>query len=403
MTPPTAFLRVLPQDQTRQEAAGARAPLVSRGKRIVLLQTQAEAAGAQEIARILGQGLSRHGYDVHSVFFFRRTAAYDDLSNTFYCALDRPGGPWHLARMLVALVRHLRALQPDAVLCFQHYGILLGAVAAHLAGVRTVVANRTSAKSLVAWPFHWLDLIFGSIGLFRTVVVNSEAVEREYDTYPRRYRSRLVRIDHGFEAKTTALSRQEARHALAIPADAIVLGCVARLHPGKNLTVAIRLLAGRNWHLALAGQGAERADLSALAASLGVADRVHFIGELPPDRIGVFLRSLDVFVFPSLAETFGLAPVEAAQAGVPVVANDLDVLRETLSVDGKACALFVDAEDTPAFARAVEDLLDDHDLRTSLCTLGMELSKRYSLEAMVQLYAAMIEAIAPPSRGGAAR
>jgi glycosyltransferase involved in cell wall biosynthesis len=400
MTQPTALLRVLPQGQTREETGEARAPSTLRGKRVVLLQTQAEAAGAQEIARILGQGLSRHGYDVHSVFFFRRTAAYDDLSNTFYCALDRPGGPLHLARMFVGLVRHLRALQPDAVLCFQHYGILLGSVAAYLAGARTVVANRTSAKSLVPWPFRWLDLLFGSIGLFRTVVVNSEAVEREYDAYPSRYRARLIRIDHGFEAKTTALSRQEARQALGIPVDAVLLGCVARLHPGKNLAAAIRLLAGRNWHLALAGQGAARADLSALAAALGVADRVHFVGEMPPDRIGTFLRSLDVFVFPSLAETFGLAPVEAAQAGVPVVANDLEVLRETLSVGEKPCALFVDAGNTQAFAEAVEKVLEDRDLRARLCALGKELSRRYSLDTMVQQYAAMVEAIVPLSRGG---
>ena len=95
--------------------------------------------------------------------------------------------------------------------------------------------------------------------------------------------------------------------------------------------------------------------------------------------------------------------MEAAQAGVPVVANSLDVLRETLSVGGKPCALFVDAEDTQAFAGAVENLLDDHDLRTSLCALGKELSKRYSLDAMVQQYGAMIEAIAPASPGRVAR
>ena len=182
----------------------------------------------------------------------------------------------------------------------------------------------------------------------------------------------------------------------------MVLGCVARLHPGKNLAAAIRLLAGRNWHLALAGQGAARADLSALAAAIGVADRVHFLGELPPERIGSFLRSLDVFVFPSLAETFGLAPVEAAQAGVPVVANDLEVLRETLSIGEKPCALFVDAESTQAFAEAVEKVLEDQDLRTRLCALGNELSRRYSLDAMVEQYAAMVEAIAPQSRGAGA-
>ena len=56
----------------------------------------------------------------------------------------------------------------------------------------------------------------------------------------------------------------------------------------------------------------------------GRADHVALTFDDGPDPLSTpfFLRALDVFVFPSLAESFGLAPVEAAQAGVSVVAND---------------------------------------------------------------------------------
>ena len=70
--------------------------------------------------------------------------------------------------------------------------------------------------------------------------------------------------------------------------------------------------------------------------------------------MALFLKSLDVFVFPTRMETFGLAAVEAAQAGVPVVASDIDVLREVLTLDGEPCALFVDPDYTEGFAKAVE-------------------------------------------------
>ena len=86
--------------------------------RIVLLQTQAEAAGAQEISRILGAGLAALGYEVHHGFFFRRTAAYDAQPNTFFCTRERPTSSLQVARMFMALVRHLKELQPDAVVCF---------------------------------------------------------------------------------------------------------------------------------------------------------------------------------------------------------------------------------------------------------------------------------------------
>jgi len=225
-------------------------------------------------------------------------------------------------------------------------------------------------------------------------VVNCRAIEQEYAAFPRRYRNRVMRIDHGFEAKAAALGRNDARKLLKLPADATLVGSVGRLHPGKNPAAAIRILPGRDWHLALAGQGEARRELAALAAALGVNDRVHFLGELPPGRIGAFLRALDVFVFPSLAETFGLAAVEAAQAGVPVVANDIDVLRERLAVGGRPCALFVNANDTGAFATAVQRLVEDRQLAAVLASRGTQLSQRYSLGAMVERYAGLIEAVA---------
>ena len=151
-----------------------------RHRRVMLVQTQAEGAGAQEITRILGHGLTARGYEVHYVFFFRRTAAFDEQPNTYFCALERPSGLRSLYRMVRNLLRHMRELQPDAVLTFQHYGNLLGAVAARLAGAGAVIANRVSARlAEPAWT-RALDFVFGSTGLFDRVVVNSQAVADEY-------------------------------------------------------------------------------------------------------------------------------------------------------------------------------------------------------------------------------
>jgi glycosyltransferase involved in cell wall biosynthesis len=296
-----------------------------------------------------------------------------------------------LVRMLIALFRQLRSIRPDVVICFQHYGNVIGALAARLAGVRTVIANRTTPHEGIPLWLDAIDLALGMMGIFTRVVVNSGVVEQEYRSYPGRYRQLIERIDHGFEPRTTKLDRQGARGLLGLPADIVLIGSVARLHATKNLAAAIRLLqADPRWHLAVAGQGPERADLEQLAQSLGVADRVNFVGELPPEQIGVFLRGLDVFVFPSLSETFGLAVVEAAAAGIPVVANDLTVLREVLAVDDEACALFVDANDTEKFRAAVQSVLQDKDLSARLTSRGAVLTQRYSLAAMADRYFALI-------------
>ena len=121
---------------------------------------------------------------------------------------------------------------------------------------------------------------------------------------------------------------------------------------------------------------------------------MHFLGELGPDRIGVLLAALDCFVFASSAETFGLAPVEAAQAGVPVVANGISILKDVLAVDGQPCAQFVDTGDPTAFAEAVRRVLGDDELAASLQVRGRRLRERYPLGAMVDGYARLIESLA---------
>src|SRR6185295_20147568 len=94
------------------------------------------------------------------------------------------------------------------------------------------------------------------------------------------------------------------------------------------------------------GDGPERPDYTALAAELGVSDRLHLLGDVTRADIADLLAAADLFVFPSAWETFGLAAVEAAFAGVPIVAADLPVLREVLSAEGGTAATFVAPFDT---------------------------------------------------------
>ena len=110
---------------------------------------------------------------------------------------------------------------------------------------------------------------------------------------------------------------------------------------------------------------------------------MHLVGELAPEMISVFLNALDVFVFPSRVETFGLAVVEAAQSGVPVVCNDIEVLREVLQIDGEPCVRFVDVGDPSAFQSAIGEALHEN---TSLSSSATRLRDKYSLRRMVDGY-----------------
>ncbi|MBB6182348.1 glycosyltransferase family 4 protein [Pseudorhizobium flavum] len=365
--------------------------------RVLFLQTQAELAGAQEISRILAEQLSEISlngkliFETHHVFLYRKTSGCDHFQNVHFAALERPSSLHSGLELIKTLAKIMREVRPDVLLTFQHYGNIVGAPLGRIFGVPQIIANHVSAPLTIKGPVRLLDRLLGLFGAYDVITVNSAATWNDYKTYPMRYRRRLIHVPHGFTPRSGTLSKKEAKRALGVTEFGPLIGTVARLHPLKQIDLAIRTLPIlANVNLVVAGQGPDAERLSRVAEDLGVRDRVHFVGEIAPEEIGTFLAALDLFVFPSAAETFGLAAVEAAQAGIPVVANDLAVLREVLEWDQHPCALFVDTADTASFAQAINELLSDQQLRDELARRGRQLSERYSVDTMVKGYLRLI-------------
>jgi glycosyltransferase involved in cell wall biosynthesis len=368
-----------------------------RPLRLLFVQTQAETAGAQEISRLLGRELSQMvgdegpEFEEHHLFLYRKTAGCDDLPNVRFVARERPSSPMAALRFAGRLFSQMRAAQPDVVLTFQHYGNIVAAPVARLLGVPRIIANHVSAPATINGPARLADRVIGLAGFYDAITVNSRETWRDYQAYPARYTRRIVHIPHGFAQRKSLLNKAAARQRFALPEDVPLMGTVARLHPLKRIDLAIATLHHLpGMHMAIAGQGPDAERLQGIVHERGLGERVHFCGEMTGTDVGDFLAGLDVFAFPSEAETFGLAAVEAAQAGVPVVAHNLPVLREVLQVEEKPCALFVEATDTAAFTDAVRSLVDNPVLAAELSSRGTKLAAHYSLEGMVDAYRQLI-------------
>ena len=96
--------------------------------------------------------------------------------------------------------------------------------------------------------------------------------------------------------------------------------CSGRMVDHKGIDLAIKALARtEGLTLDISGDGEKRAELEALAASLGVADRVNFLGWLPYDDLVDGFGKYRAYVFPSLAEANGIVMQEAMMIGLPVI------------------------------------------------------------------------------------
>jgi len=112
---------------------------------------------------------------------------------------------------------------------------------------------------------------------------------------------------------------------------------------------------------------------------LGLGDRVRVLGSLPCGELERLYRAADLFAFPSTTEGFGLAALEAAASGLPVVASDLDALQTFLE-HGRS-ALLVPVGDSDALASALARLARDPSERRRLRAGGLDLAAGFSWDA----------------------
>jgi len=161
-------------------------------------------------------------------------------------------------------------------------------------------------------------------------------------------------IDH---ARFRPLPRAEARSMVAdlVPGEGPLLVSVGNLIPLKGQHLVIEALpAIPDARLVLAGKGPEEANLRTLAERLGVADRVHLLGSVKPDRIAMMLAAADAMVLPSEREGLANAWIEALACGAPLVITDVGGAREVV---GDPAAGRLVERSAPAIGSAVRDLL----------------------------------------------
>ena len=103
------------------------------------------------------------------------------------------------------------------------------------------------------------------------------------------------------------------------------------------------------------------------------------LGPLPEAQVQAHLAERPVYVSAALFEPFGLAVLEAAQAGCPLVLSDIDTFRELWS----DAALFVPAQDEEGFAAAIGRLLSDAELRAEYAHAARNRARAFGLDAFV--------------------
>ena len=342
--------------------------------RIVQLLHSDENGGVEMLAGLIGGNLQAAGAEVEILYLYPKFG-----SGT----LAKIGG------LLLALAKIFR-VRPDVIVAFQPTASVLTGLAGWAIGCPNRIVHQTSKPSATHPLSRLLDRLVGCTRCYSVNIVNSQATLAEFDNYPRAYRANLRLIEHGFDPPEPRAARAETLNRFQIPDDGAILLNAGRLSAQKAQRLIIETLPLLpDARLVLAGGGPLENSYRDVARSHGVGSRVHFLGFLAREDVGDLLGAADVFVFPSAWETFGLAVVEAAMLGVPVVCSDLPVLRDVLSVQGRSIAAFVNCGDSLAVAEAIKrSLMPEVASQARAFAKGLRL--RHSQDQMLDAYRSLI-------------
>ena len=161
-----------------------------------------------------------------------------------------------------------------------------------------------------------------------------------------------------------------------------------RLEHRKALTLALQALS-RIRHigarLVIAGTGALRPKLEAIASDLGVASRVRFLGSVPHGSMQALFQSADAFLFTSLRDSFGSVVLEAMAHGLPIVTLDHQGVGTFVPDDaGIKVPVTYPRETVQSLASAIEKLVESPTLLRSMQLAGWSFAKAQTWDLRAQ-------------------
>lgn len=364
----------------------------------VLMVVESSSGGTGRHVLDLCQGLAARGCDVHLLFssgrvdrlFLDRLGTLDSVRST-PLPMKTCIHPCDAAAVL-ATRRYLKQFGPFDVV---HGHSSKGGAVARLAALGAGMAAFYTLHGFVAMDpsrARWNRLVYLLIELAlsrctsRIIAVSPE--EQRVAVRLGLGRSRVTLIPNGVGASELA-PRDSARREIGVVDDDVIVGFVGRFVGQKAphvLLQAMRQVAGASprARLAMVGAGPLEPSLRALAESIGIADRIIWLGERDARTL---MAGFDVFAIPSCMEGLPYVVLEAMSAGLPVVATDTAGVESlvTTGVNG----VVVPSGDAVAFGEALVSLVRDPAKLARCGRASLERVARFTINAMVDKTLAM--------------
>jgi glycosyltransferase involved in cell wall biosynthesis len=369
------------------------AQLSRHPRSIVFLGTAHDNGGTSILASNLAKAMRARGHHVEEWYLFGADGDLPAGARVFVTA-KRSHSPVLLMALFFRVVAALRQSKPDVLFGLQPYSNLLVGVAGRIAGIRDRVPTYHGPRAFVTPSLMALDDIVHRLGLYTQMVGCAHSVVETYG------RDDMAVVVNGHDVPQVFL-RAEARAALGLPAQGLILGQIGRLSNQKNQSFSLELIRRMpEATLLLLGIGPDEGLLKSQIDAAGLADRVHIVPAIAHGRVGLFYSAIDLALFPSRYEGLSLAGIEAIHAGMPALCTDIPSFREMFAASPLLTAqLLLPEGDQAAWIARIRDILANQELRKEIGSELARLSPAYGFDVMAEQYLRLIDQWnAPPHR-----
>jgi glycosyltransferase involved in cell wall biosynthesis len=333
---------------------------------ILYIITRAEMGGSQTHVLDLLRGF-RQEYNLTVATgehgFLTEEAAKLGVGIAVLPNLVQPLQPMCDLKAVGELSRLIRRIKPDLVHCHTSKAGIIGRTAARLTRTPAVFTAHT-------WSFA-----DGTSKMWKLVGTPSERIAAKWTRkiLAVSHSNRQLAIDRGIappeKIVTVHNGIEDTPHRVYATHDAVPrIVMVARFAPQKNQAQLIEAVSGIDlpFKLTFVGDGPTRATAERMVAELGLKDRVEFLG-VRKDTAEILAAS-SIFALATNWEGFPITILEAMRAGLPVIATDVDGVRE--AVMHNSTGHVVAKSDTAALRERLTELLSDGDKRRRLGAAG---------------------------------
>lgn len=348
--------------------------------KILHIITSLYTGGAEKLMVDILPQLKGKGYDVDLLLFdgsdtpFRREI---DKSGIKVFDLGNGGSLYSPVR-LIKLIPFLRKY--DVVHTHTTAPQLLTAIDSLLCHVPLITTEHNTTNRRRDWKWYapidrWM------YNQYKHVICISDQTERHLRDYLGSVKINMTTIYNGIDTRKYSIAEPLNDFGDLINCRVKIMQVAAfRYQKDQDTVIRSLKILPDDFHLFLVGDGVRRRELEKLVSDLDLKPRVHFMG-IRSD-VPQLLKSSDIVVMSSHIEGFGLAAVESMAAAKPVIASNVDGLREVVEGAG----ILFQPGDVKGLATKILELDGDRDYYEKIAAACVERAKDFDISKMVDKY-----------------